>query len=336
MTTAESSCTTLRDTEHFVTLFDHKFLPYGMALYSSLEEHLPEFVLWVLCIDEDVEASLRRLDLPNLRLIPLREVEAQALLKVKAGRTRAEYCWTLTPFTPSFVFGMDPKVKRVTYLDADLFFFSDPAPILDAFDTSGAQVLITEHGFAPEYDKGSKYGIYCVQFMTFRNSPGGLKVLDWWQARCLEWCFDRAEDGKFGDQKYLDDWTIRFGSDTHVLARKELALAPWNARMFLQKRGAVPPVFFHFHRFRIVAPTTMMVYRGYRVGQAAERLYEHYSERMTWALSVLATKGIPVPVLPLSRGMLERIKQVVLFLLRSIRFRSFQLDHQPRMSWRRH
>ncbi|GLH70663.1 glycosyl transferase [Geothrix rubra] len=314
-------------TEHFVTLFDHKFLPYGVALYSSLGEHVPDFVLWILCMDAEVEDSLKRLELPNVRLIPLREVETEGLRAVKAGRSRGEYCWTLTPFTPSFVFARDPGVERVTYLDADLFFFSSPKPLFDEFEASGAQVLITDHGFAPEYDTSEKYGKYCVQFMTFRNSPGGRRVLDWWQARCLEWCFDRVEEGKFGDQKYLDDWSVRFAQEVHVLAQKELALAPWNARMFLEGKGeARTPTFFHFHRFRIVTPNQMMVYRGYRVGMEAERLYERYVERMTEALSLLAKVGIPVPVLPLGRNALERAKRLILFLMRSIRFHPFQLD----------
>ncbi len=60
--------------------------------------------------------------------------------------------------------------------------------------------------------------------MTFKRNDGEL-VRSWWEERCLEWCYARFEDGKFGDQKYLDDWTSRFNKQVHVLKNKELMLA---------------------------------------------------------------------------------------------------------------
>src|SRR4051812_13749246 len=133
--------------EHFVTLFDRNFLPQGLCLYRSLVRHAQPFVLWVLCMDEVVEARLRELALPAMRLLPLAEVETAALRSVRDTRTVAEYCWTITPFTPSFVMSREPSVKRVTYLDADLFFFSDPRRLLEELDVSSGDVLITPHAY---------------------------------------------------------------------------------------------------------------------------------------------------------------------------------------------
>ena len=38
--------------EHYVTLFDSLFLPQGLALHASLQQHAGEHRLWVLCVDE--------------------------------------------------------------------------------------------------------------------------------------------------------------------------------------------------------------------------------------------------------------------------------------------
>src|SRR5690554_6344731 len=114
-----------KSVEHFVTLFDSNFLPMGLCLHRSLMSHADPFHLWILCMDVTVQQQLSQLGLPCVSLIPLAEVETDALLARKAGRTRGEYCWTLTPFTPQLVFERDQRVDRVTYLDADLFFFDN-------------------------------------------------------------------------------------------------------------------------------------------------------------------------------------------------------------------
>src|SRR5437762_975595 len=151
--------------EHYVTLFDRLFLPQGLALQSSLERHAGPYVLWILCMDDETYDVLERLRLPNVRLLRLTDVETPDLLRVKPERSRTEYCWTLTPFTPRFVFDSDSTIQRVTYLVADLWFRHSPAPIFRELELSAKHVLITEHAYAPEHDLTTPSGRYCVQFM---------------------------------------------------------------------------------------------------------------------------------------------------------------------------
>ena len=90
--------------EHFVTLFNRLFLPQGLALYLSMKRHMREYVLWILCVDDETYDVLGRLNLPNIRRLKLSELETPELLEVRPGRTISEYCWTVTPFAPRFVF----------------------------------------------------------------------------------------------------------------------------------------------------------------------------------------------------------------------------------------
>jgi len=283
-------------TEHFVTLFDSNYLPMGVCLHRSLMQRMASFHLWIVCMDEVAETQLRELDLPHVSLLPLRDVETPELLAVKPGRSRGEYCWTLTPFTPQFVFARDSAVKRVTYLDADLFFFDSPDILLHELERSRKDVLITPHAYAPEYDHSSTAGIYCVQFVTFARNEGGLKVLQWWQERCLEWCFARLEDGKCGDQMYLDDWPSRFASEVHVLQQVEKTLGPWNVRHFLKMKPDLQPVFYHFHSLRIVAANTLHLCTNYRLGKG-RGYYDRYVGAMLETFRLLVQHGMPIPVL---------------------------------------
>ncbi len=297
--------------EHFVTLFDSNFLPMGMCLHASLMEHGQPFHLWILCMDELVEQQLRQLALPHVSLIPLQEVETDALLGVKNGRTRGEYCWTLTPFTPQFVFDRDQTIKRVTYLDADIFFFNSPQVLLKEFKESGKHVLITEHAYAPEYDHSVTSGRFCVQFMTFRRTHEGKAVMQWWQDRCIDWCFSRFEDGKFGDQKYLDDWPERFTDSVHVLKQREKTLAPWNLRRFT-KYSSKPTnfVLYHFHSLRIVKSNRVILYSNYKLGEVSDYIYERYLDCLRGCVGLMRDRGMNVPVIPLQNDLLSVFRAI--------------------------
>lgn len=300
--------------EHFVTLFDSNFLPMGLALHDSLMAQAQPFHLWILCMDELVEKQLKRISLPHVTLMPLREVETHDLLVVKPGRNRAEYCWTLTPFTFQMVFDRNQGIQRVTYLDADLYFFGSPRILLNELDASGKHVLITEHAYAPEYIRSlAVNGRFCVQFLTIRHTPQAGTVMRWWQERCLEWCFDRNEDGKFGDQKYLDAWPELFGNEVTIVQQMDKTLAPWNVNYMEHKmQGGLSPVFYHFHGIRITGPDRVQLYRFYKIGKEGLRLYDYYFAALQKGFALLKTAGIPVPYLKESVKLHTRIWQMIL------------------------
>ncbi|MCA9040186.1 MAG: hypothetical protein KDA65_07575 [Planctomycetaceae bacterium] len=292
--------------EHFVTLFDVRFLPLGLSLYRSLREHSPSAELWVVCLDPQVEFDLRKLALPGLHLIPLQSIESPMLLAVKPTRTWTEYCWTLTPFTMEAVFSREESVRRVTYVDADLFFFDSPATLFQELEESEKQVLITEHAYAPEYNQTATSGRFCVQFMTFNRSEAALDVAHWWQERCLECCSEVPVDGKFGDQKYLDEWPTLFGDAVHVLHAKTKAIAPWNVGYFLtQSPGELQPVFYHFHGFRMYQGGWLRWYSGYQIPERGESFYERYIASLNHSFEQLREREIQISYPALDRSPLE-------------------------------
>jgi hypothetical protein len=272
--------------EHYVTLFDSLFLPQGLTLHTSMQRHIKNYILWILCVDDNTHDVLSRLKLPNVRLLRLSQLETESLLRIKPDRNIGEYCWTLTPFAPRFVFEADENVKRVTYLDADLWFRKSPAPIFREFEKSGKQVLITDHAYAWEHDRSETSGQYCVQFLIFTRE--GETVRQWWEDRCIEWCYARFEDGKFGDQKYLDNWPEQFADLVHVLANKELLMAPWNATRFPYGNS----VGWHFHGFRVLKFGAIILFiraaAMYAIPRSVENaIYKHYEIDIVNALATL-------------------------------------------------
>ncbi|RZM01119.1 MAG: glycosyl transferase, partial [Pedobacter sp.] len=191
-------------------------------------------------------------------VISLNKFENERLKEVKPGRTESEYCWTCA--SSSIKYCLDTyRLDHCTYVDADLLFFNDPKVLVE--EMGAKSVLITEHRYTPCYDQSAMSGTYCVQFMTFKNTTAGIEVLNWWIDACITWCYNRFEDGKFGDQKYLDNWHSSF-STVHVLKHLGGGVAPWNVQQYefikTDKRIAgvekstgnkFDLVFYHYHGF---------------------------------------------------------------------------------------
>jgi hypothetical protein len=241
---------------NFCTLFDSNYLSRGLALFESLKKTATNFHLYVVAFDVECYDYLRKQNNKELTPISLADFEDEKLKQVKSGRTTAEYCWTCTP---SIILYCIEKFQlpSCTYVDADMIFYENPQILFNELD--GKSILISEHRYTKDYDVSATHGIYCVQFMYFKNDQPGLNALTWWRDRCIEWCFAYLEDGKFGDQKYLDDWQERFPG-VHVMQNPGGGLAPWNAQQYFiedkngkifitdkQKGTRSPLIFYHFH-----------------------------------------------------------------------------------------
>ena len=238
---------------HFCTYFDRNYLSRGLALLKSLEKHAGDFRLFVLCMDDAAFDSLARLR--NARMEPIRLADLEAhdaeLAAVKGTRSKIEYYFTCTPSLPLFILEKHPDVNLITYLDADLFFFADPQPLFE--ELGDGSVGIIGHRFPPRLKDRERYGLYNVGWLNFRRDERGLACLRWWRERCIEWCFDREDAGRFADQKYLDDWPTRFPGVV-VIQHEGANVAPWNVEPSKLRLsgdnvlvGNEPLIFFHFH-----------------------------------------------------------------------------------------
>lgn len=290
---------------NFCTLFDSNYLTRGLALNESLTGVCPSYHLYVIAFDNNCYEYLQKARLPNLTPILLQDFEDEKLLAIKSSRSAAEYCWTCTPSVILYCLAKF-DLPACTYIDADMLFYHDPKILLD--EMGDRSVLISEHRYTKEYDRAAAAnGIYCVQFMCFKNDDNGRTALLWWRDRCLEWCYARLEDGKFGDQKYLDDWPVRF-EGIHVMQHHGGGLAPWNIQQYLftcegnelftsyLKTGqSYPVIFFHFHGLKFytnrMASCSGTLYEIDR--NVKERVYLPYLKKLLQIESRLKEEGVP-------------------------------------------
>lgn len=277
---------------YFCTLFDSFYLSRGLVMYNSLKSQTEQFHLYIFAFDDLAYTILSNMSLKNVTLISLEEFESPKLLSVKKYRTKAEYCWTSTPSTIEYVLEKF-QVPHCTYIDADLYFYHHPKVLLDELNDK-KNVLISEH----RYNKIAKMrdekraGKFCVQFITFTNDEDSLEVLNRWKNQCIDWCYARYEDGKFGDQKYLDEWPDQY-DNVHILQNPGGGVAPWNVNQYQLKKNAkgitgeekrtginFTMVFFHFHFVRFMDKNHVDLGWNYLSNFVVKNIYKPYIEEL--------------------------------------------------------
>ena len=261
---------------NYCTLFDSNYLSRGLAMYESLKKYSDKFHLYIFAFDENSYLLLKKLNLDFVTVVSLNDFEDEQLLSVKNSRSVAEYCWTCTPSIVKY--SIETYVlSSCTYLDADLWFFSNPNVLIE--EMGDKSVLISEHRYTKVYDQSEKSGIYCVQFMTFKSDTNGMLALNWWRDACIQWCFEKSEDGKFGDQKYLDDWTDKFNG-IHVLQNLGGGVAPWNVQQYDLSNEKFKLIFYHFHDFKFLEKNKIEL-GSYKLRKVdIELLYKPYTRHL--------------------------------------------------------
>ncbi len=152
-------------------------------------------------------------------------------------------------------------LQQLTYLDPDIFVYAPFTPIFEALAEN--DVVITPHMTAPVFD-GRKpgeqdvlfNGTYNLGFIAVRNSPDALRMLDWWELRCLDLGFSEGPTGLFVDKKWINMVTGQF-EHVRILRHPGCNMAYWNLheRMLIEVDGGyavkgpdatAPLCFFHF------------------------------------------------------------------------------------------
>ena len=294
---------------NFCTLFDSGYLDRGIPLYKSLMECMDDFTLYVYAFDQKAYNVLLDLKYEKMVVLFIDDIEDEKMRLARSQRSRAEYCWTCTPII------IEDALDRFcldncTYIDADMYFFADPSCLIQEMLDSDCDVLITKHGF-PNNREGKinerKSGKYCVQFNTFLNKIESRKILTTWKEQCLECCTSKPKDGKFGDQKYLEDWTRKY-QRVHELTNLGAGIANWNVTRFRLERMAEgvpiimeratgkrsPLIFYHFHGLEELSGGRIDIkvyrHRGKVDNKLIEFVYGNYLNAFREARKILTEK----------------------------------------------
>lgn len=157
----------------YCTLFDKYYADKGIVMIDSLLSQGRDAMVYVLCMDEKVHtvvSSYYKTGVYAIDLSILKEYETR-LVNIERGRSKGELCWTCTAILIKYV--LERMQEDIcTYIDADVFFYSNPTVLYEEMLKANCTVQVIPHNFSLNH-----YGKYqarmngqnCVQFNTFMN-----------------------------------------------------------------------------------------------------------------------------------------------------------------------
>jgi hypothetical protein len=215
-------------THYYCTVLSKGYIHKGLILYNSLKKHDQDFKFFFVCMDDEVKSLLERMALDRVILITMRQIEAkdQELAAIKATRNDKEYIWSSKGSVFLYLFNNYPMLKHIVWLDGDTEFYSDPEPIFN--ELRKCSILLTKERFV-EANRGLNdiYGIFNTGLMGFNKNRNAINCIMWFRKKCIEWCYDRVEQGKWSDQMYVNNWPVMF-NDVRVMEDIGINVTAWN------------------------------------------------------------------------------------------------------------
>ena len=179
----------------------------------------------------------------NFIVYPMEQIREKRNFLDWDKKTFSEKLFTIGPTFILHVLQSLPEGRRVLYLNSDIFFLRDPHeiwPVPKVWD-----VKLFPHNYSLiNKIRLKKFGELNAGAMAITKSEESLKVIANWANECASWCFDRTENGKYADQKYLEDFE-RWSSKVSKAKSKTLNLASWVSAP--KDSDFQNCVFYHFH-----------------------------------------------------------------------------------------
>lgn len=239
------------------TLFDKNYMHKGIAMYQSLCETLmSDFVLYVLCIDDEVFDRLQKLNLPGIWLFQLSAIEkndielqvTKLLPPSNYGSQRDNYIWALAPYFINYVLTRYiEEGQQLMYVDSDIYFYESPEIIFE--QAGGCPLALHTHRFSGDFNTNNDTGWFNVGVVVLSNYPKGREISRFWKKLVMSTNHEWYEKyGTCGDQKYLELIYLLNATETSIFDNEIPGFvhgAPWCCNDLEGKNIS----FFHFSHF---------------------------------------------------------------------------------------
>lgn len=218
---------------HFFTSITTSYLPKARVLAKTLKQHNKDAIMH-LVVSDDLPDSF------DIKKEPFDYVwYAEDFIKQDNNKkwffshTVVELCTAVKGAAALHIL-KQTKADKLVYLDPDIGVFDDLTPLSKMLDKNS--LLLTPHQIEPAVSMRGiideeicslMYGIYNFGFFAVKNDDSGLKFLNWWNSRLMDFCYDDIPHGLFTDQKWGDMIPALFDF-VHIIHDPAYNVATWN------------------------------------------------------------------------------------------------------------
>ena len=299
------------------TIVSPNYLAYARVLAQSyLAQHPGQrfFVLLVADLHDPAPFLGGGFEPVMLHEIGLRDLRAEAM--------KYDILELNTNVKPAFMRYLlqQHALDTLVYLDPDIFVYAPLEPVFAALD-AGSSAVVTPHMTTPVWDGKSPgeqdllyNGTYNLGFIAVSSSAESMRLLDWWDVRCLDAGFSEGRTGLFVDQKWINLVPGLF-ADVDISRNAGLNMAYWNLHERALSRepegyqvespnGRVPLRFYHFsgvvvddesvlskhtNRFTLASrPDLAALFADYKAAVRAERANAGAAEALPYGFDALS------------------------------------------------
>ena len=241
--------------QNFAIAISKYYVSRCLVLIESIIKY--DVNIFILCFDVEAEKLIKQnVNSKKIIIVNYKEILNfdKSLKKINRSRKLIDKIVTSRPIFLKYI-NNKFKSKDIFLLDSDIYFFSNPRLLLKY--TEKSSVAYSEHNFSRnEIELNKDYGEFNGGFVYIRFDKNGKKFLLSWSKLCKKWCEFDSKNGKFSDQKYLENLSKKI-NNLKILKRSEINLAPWNleGKKIEFKKNQIyvnnnKLIFFHFHGLR--------------------------------------------------------------------------------------
>ena len=237
------------------TIISRNYLAFARVLARSFHANHPGQAFFILLVDRK-KADDNFVNEP-FEVLYVEDIGVPDLLIAAFKFDILELNTNVKPTLLKYLF-IHTNSEKLMYVDPDIYFFQSASMVFDLLNTYS--MIVTPHCVEPIRDSMRpseqdflKAGVFNLGFIALQKTDETLRMLDWWENRCLSLGFNDVRDGLFVDQCWINFLPCFFDS-VLVLKDRGYNMAYWNLHeRELSKgnegwlvNGHSPLVFFHF------------------------------------------------------------------------------------------